>query len=142
MEPTDASLAVDVPRGLANGSFWGDVHTAAAYAEDTVHERDCGGEPVLLAILTETLEADCAVYPDLATVDFPLEGLTRLGDPGVRDRWNEGFRDMDWRDGLRDLGAIVATHDLPLSPSGLVVADSLETVKEMTAVAARPRAAP
>jgi len=135
MEPTDVELAVGPLEGMVQGSFWGDVHTASAYAEDTVFEREGKGEPglgepVLLAVRTDSLEEDCLLYPDLATLDFPMKGLTRLDEPEVQEAWIKGFRGMDWRDGLRDLGAIVATHDFYLDPDDFFVADSLDAVKE------------
>lgn len=135
LEPTDVELAVGPLSGMFQGSFWGDVQTAAAYAEDTVKEREgkgepgCG-EPVLIAVLTDRLEKDCLLYPDLATLDFPMKGLTRLDDPEVQEDWLKGFMDKDWRDGLRDLGAIVATHEFYLDPDDFFVVDSLDAVKE------------
>lgn len=139
MEPTDISLASEPFGGPDAGSFWGDVHTAAAYAEDTVKERSNGkGKPVLVAVLAETLERDCLLYPDLATLDFPLKGLTRLDDPAVSEAWLNGFRGMDWRDGLRDLGAIVATHQWALDPDDIFHADGLEAVQEWYARTAGP----
>lgn len=124
---TDVGLAIVDGQGDDRGSFWGDVHTAAAYAEDTARVRD-SSLPVLVAIRTEELLADCALHPDLATLDFPLKGLTRLSEPGVYDKWARNFRTLSWKDALDDLRAVVATHAIHIPARRLIAVDRIETV--------------
>jgi hypothetical protein len=130
VRPTDAGLATE---GHALGSFWGDVDTAAAYAEDTVKHRG-GNRPVLLAARTADLLDRCeALVPDLSTLDFPLKGLTRLDDAHVYARWvdGHGYRSLGWRDALDDLSALVAVHGEPISPDAFAVVDSPEAVTSL-----------
>jgi len=115
MNPTDATFATN--DADSEGSFWGDVYTAAAYAEDTVQERDGDGRPVLLMAYTDDLEELCELAPDLATMDFPLKGLTRLSDDDVMQKWLAHHTTLSWRDSLTDLGAIVALHEFELDPN-------------------------
>lgn len=134
MRPTDVDIAVQGDADL--GSFWGNVRTAAAYAEDTAKERD-GSVPVLLAVRVEVLERDCELYPDLATLDFPLKGLTRLCVPGVYEKWMNDEGELSWRDSLVDLGAIVAAHDFYLAADDIVVVKSVGDLEAL-----RPTMAP
>lgn len=127
-DPTDVSLAVPDFPGQFGGSFWGAATTALSYALDTSEERHPGSEPVIIAVKRASLEGECLLVPDLATLDFPIDGLTRLEEPGVRERWEENDYDLPWEDGLRDLGAIVALHDVPLSDEDFLVLDSPEHV--------------
>lgn len=100
------------------GSFWGDVITAAAYAEDTVSGRHSDSHPVILAIPVSELERDYLLFPDGAAIEDPLlPELTRLHEPGVMERWRKNNFNLSWKESLRDAGAIVAVHDsfIPLS---------------------------
>lgn len=130
MAPTDTEHATD---GHPLGSFWGDVYTASSYAEDTVKHRG-GGYPVLIAARTADLLACCeTLVPDLATLDYPLKGLTRLDDTDVYSRWvdGQGYRRLGWRDALEDLRAVVAVHRKPVGPEVFVVVDSLEVIASL-----------
>ena len=134
-EPTDISHAVadgDIHR---DGSFWGDLMTAAAYAEDTVAERHPGSTPVILAIPVAALEADCQLFSDGATFDFPLDGLTRLDDPDVLARWSESGCDLPWRESLADLGAVVAAHQFVIPAEDIVVMNSPDDLHSMVMAA-------
>ena len=133
--PTDITLSVTQEMGYDAGSFWGNVLTASAYADDTCENRNPDSRPVLLAVSAEALEEECLLYPDLATLDMPLKGLTKLDDPEISELWLSTFSvDYDspediltWEDGLRDLGAIVAVHDVILPQEMFHKVDSFET---------------
>lgn len=129
-DPTDVSLAVPDAPNQFGGSFWGTAPTALSYALDTANERHPGSDPVIIAVKRASLERDCLLVPDLATLDFPIDGLTRLEEPGVREKWEENDYDLPWEDSLRDLGAVVALHDVPLSDEDFFVLDSPENVVE------------
>ena len=117
MVPTDIIHAIAAGSFNDAGSFWGDIHTAAAYAEDTVAERDPGSEPVILMANVPDLEAEFQLLPDLATLDFPMKGLTKLDDQAVYDNWINNHRTLAWQQSLAELGAIIAVHDEPLPPA-------------------------
>jgi len=130
IKPVDVgfALGLQADEGM-EGSYWGNVRTAAAYAEDTVSERDPDGLPVLLAITTASLEELCVIRPDGNTIDFPLKGLTRLDDSDVADKWFRNFRKLSWQESLLDLGAVVALHDFMFS-EGIFMANSVENVRD------------
>jgi hypothetical protein len=120
IQPSEVDLAVDVSvQGVVEGSFWGTVRTAAAYAEDTAKERD-GGSPALIAIRSSDIIRLADLLPDLQTLDFPLKGLTRLDEREVLERWEANHAEMDWRRSLDDLGAVVALHGASV-PSGYLM---------------------
>lgn len=133
MEPIECSHAL--PDGYRDeceyGSFWGSVDTAAAYADDTAAERHPDSLPVIIAIAVSMLESDCLIVPDGATVDFPLEGLTRLDDPVVAAYWSEFGPDRPWRESLRDLGAVVAVHDFNIPLEDMAVIRSMEDFERL-----------
>lgn len=116
MKPTDITHAISEGSLNDTGSFWGDVHTASAYAEDTIAERDPDSIPVLLMAYTAELEEDFDLRPDLATLDFPLKGLTKLDEKEVYDNWINNHRTLTWKQSLNELGAIIAVHDHILDP--------------------------
>lgn len=116
MRPTDITHAIAEGSLNDTGSFWGDIYTASAYAEDTIKERDPGYEPVLLIARTAELEEAFNLQPDLATLDFPLKGLTKLDDKDLANEWLHHHRMKTWAQGLSDLGAIIAIHDEYLDP--------------------------
>jgi hypothetical protein len=95
-------------------TFWGDLDTACFYAEDTVAEKHPGSRPVILAISVDTLEQIAFLQPDGASIDFPIDGLAKVLEPGGANQWEYGTFDRPWKDGLRDYGAIVAVHDDPI----------------------------
>lgn len=117
MKPTDITHAISEGSLNDTGSFWGDIYTASAYAEDTIKERDPGYEPVLLIARTAELEEEYDLRPDLATLDFPLKGLTKLEDKELADDWINHHSMKTWPQGLSDLGAIIAIHDGYLDPA-------------------------
>lgn len=124
LEPTEIELARLSPGMGDLGSFWGSFDTALAYAEDTACERHPGSRPVVLAVSSAWLERECLLGPDGATLDFPLAGLSRLDDPAVVADWAAAGAEKSWRDGLRDLSAVVAAHDFVLPAHELVVVAS------------------
>ena len=124
LAPTDLDLAVIEDEDLG-GSFWGTVRSAAAYAEDTAKERDACS-PVLIMACVSDLERWAELRPDLATLDFPLKGLTRLDEDGVMDRWVAGYAGFSWQDGLRDLRAVIAIHDYPVPECYMIRIDRFE----------------
>lgn len=134
MKPTD--LQVASPSGeIADGSFWGCPFTASAYADDTVKERDGGGSPALIAVRTSDLLANgYDLYPDLASLEFPLKGLTRLDDSTVSDKWQEGHETLSWKDSLDDLGAITVAHDDWMSPEHFAMVRSPEDLRQLLGV--------
>lgn len=95
-------------------TFWGNLDTACFYAEDTAAERHPGSKPVILAMRADTLERLAFLQPDGASIDFPIDGLTRVLEPRVLEQWQDDNFDRSWRDSLRDFGAIVAVHDDPI----------------------------
>lgn len=119
MYPTDVVHAISDGGLHDTGSFWGNVFTASAYAEDTIAERDLTGSPVLLMAYTNELEHDFDLRPDLATLDFPLNGLTKLDDTIVYNNWINNHRTLNWKQSLTDLGAIIVIHDEKLEPEYL-----------------------
>jgi hypothetical protein len=131
MEPVDCSQAMpptcrDV---YEHGSFWGSIDTAAAYADDTASERHPDSLPVIIAIRVSTLEDSCRIVADGATVDWPLKGLTRLDDPKVAAYWSDFGIDRSWHESLRDLGAVVALHDLIIPAEDMTVIRSIEDLE-------------
>lgn len=137
MEPVECSQALPPDlRDDCNGSFWGTIDTAAAYADDTATERHPDSLPVIIAIRVSTLENDCQIVPDGATVDFPLKGLTRLSDPEVAAYWSEFGLDRHWRESLRDLGAVVALHDFTIPVVDMTVIRSIEDFERLLEVRA------
>lgn len=135
LRPTDIHVAVAPENGEDQGSFWGDVQTAAAYAEDTVKERDGGGLPVLLAARTSGLASSYAMRPDLATLDFPLKGLTRLGDEQAAERWRGDSASRTWQDSLADLGAVVVIHDADMPPDRFAIIEDVGDLSRLAAAA-------
>lgn len=133
LAPTDIGEACPVKGSYLDGSFWGTVLTAASYAEDTAVERHPGSSPVLLAIRTATLEADCLLLADGATFEFPNKGTTRLSDPEVERKWVESECDLPWRTSLEDLGAIVATHQWYISVENLRVVHAISDIEDLIA---------
>lgn len=130
MMPTDVSEAVGSHILAKDGSFWGSFEAAVSYAEDTVLERDgegdptCDNPPAVIALPIEFLKANFPLVADLATYDFPLDGLTLLDVPEVQTRWNDQFHEMTWEDSLRDLGPLIAIHSavMPMQ-EGMVLYD-------------------
>lgn len=143
MAPTDISHATIPQSDDRNGSFWGDVHTAAAYADDTCKYRNPGSRPCLLMTFAEDLARDYDLYPDLATLDGPLKGLTKLDDPDVRSKWDNRYnadewnvgQHLPWEESLDDLGAIIAAHEDYINPDDIFVIRSIEAFKALTAFA-------
>lgn len=135
MEPVECSHALppDCRDVEEYGSFWGNIDTAAAYADDTAAERHPDSLPVIIAIPVSTLEADCRIVPDGATVDFPLKGLTRLDDPSVAAYWSEYDIDRTWRESLRDLGAVVAIHDFLIPVEDMAIVRSIDDFERLLA---------
>jgi len=132
LEPTDISEALTDAYVFEDGTFWGDLFTAVAYAEDTAFERHPGSAPALIAISTKALENDCILLVDGATIDFPEPGLTRLDDPEVQGRWEGGdFDYMDWRASLADLGAIVAVHQFYIPPDELTFVSATDDLERL-----------
>lgn len=133
MEPVECSHALppDCRNVEEYGSFWGNIDTAAVYADDTVVERHPDSLPVIIAIPVSTLEADCRIVPDGATVDFPLKGLTQLVDPKVAAYWSDFDMDRPWRESLRDLGAVVAIHDFMIPVEDMTVIRSIEDFESL-----------
>lgn len=113
------------------GSFWGNIDTAAAYADDTAAERHPDSLPVIIAIPVSTLEADCRIVPDGATVDYPINGFTRLDNPEVEAYWSEPGVDRSWRESLRDLGAVLVIHDFNIPAEDLTVIRSMEDFERL-----------
>lgn len=126
MRPTDIAHAISEGSLNDTGSFWGDVYTASAYAEDTIAERDPDATPVLLMAYTAELEEDFDLRPDLATLDFPLKGLTKLDDQTVYDKWINNHRTLTWQQSLTDLGAMIAVHEQSLDPDYMRMITSKE----------------
>lgn len=120
MTPTVVSHAVPAGVTRTRGSFWGDVEAAVSYAEDTVFEREgCGSPtldnpPILIAVPIRSLEERFPLFPDLATLEAPVDGLTKLDQPGVSEFWWANYDQLGWKESLRDLGAIVALHKNPV----------------------------
>lgn len=131
MKPTEVDIAISYQSPGKLGSFWGTVDTAAAYADDTVHYRDEDSHPVILAIPVEALEAACRLYPDGATLDCPLDGLTKLSDPDIAENWQENHATLSWHVSLKDLGAIVAEHKYFLKSQPIEIVDDPAILKEM-----------
>lgn len=130
LEPTDISGALTDACVFDDGTFWGDLFTAVAYAEDTAFERHPGSAPALIAISTKALESDCILLVDGATIDFPEPGLTLLDDPEVQGRWQGSeFDDTDWRASLADLGAIVAVHQFYIPPEELTFVNTTDDLE-------------
>lgn len=146
LKPTDIKHSVAPHSTDAVGSFWGTVRTAAAYADDTCFYRNQRSQPCLLMVASEDLEEDCRLYPDLATLEMPLKGLTKLDDPDVSQRWmtahdnDEWSEDnaLSWRQSIQDLGAIIAVHDFDLPPS---IIKPIETFDQFLELAERLTAA-
>lgn len=129
MEPVDLGFALGLhDDDCASGSYWGTILTASAYAEDTVKERDEGGIPAIIGIRTCDLLRFCDLFPDGNTLDFPLKGLTRLEDESISEKWVNGFRDLDWKESLLDLSAIVAIHQFPLE-AGFFMVESSDCIR-------------
>lgn len=126
MEPTDITHAISEGSLNDTGSFWGDVYTASAYAEDTIAERDPDATPVLLMAYTAELEEDFDLRPDLATLDFPLKGLTKLDDQAIYDNWINNHRTLTWQQSLTDLGAMIAVHEHSIDPDYMRMITSKE----------------
>jgi hypothetical protein len=109
-----------------HGTFWGSIDTAATYADDTAAERHEDSLPVIIAIPVSTLEWLGTIVPDGATVDFPLDGLTRLDDPEVAAYWSDFDMTVPWRESLRDLGAVVALHGRNIHIDDMTVIRSMD----------------
>lgn len=129
MEPTDLSHAT--LNGRSMGSFWGNVRTAASYAEDTSKWRESIAEPTLLAVRTDQLYNDFELLPDYATVDFPLKGLTQLDDPEVLDFWYNQEIEHTWQKSLAHLGAFTVAHESEIDPAIIFQIESLEDVERL-----------
>lgn len=144
MEPVECSHALPphCRDDCEYGSFWGNIDTAAAYADDTAAERHPGSFPVIIAIRVSILESDCRIVPDGATVDMPLKGLTRLDNPEVAAYWSEFGRDLPWHESLRDLGAVVALHDFLIPIEDMTVIRSMEDFERMIEARADAKPAP
>ncbi|MCV9964204.1 hypothetical protein OIU34_20170 [Pararhizobium sp. BT-229] len=144
MEPVECSHALppDCRDDCEYGSFWGNIDTAATYADDTAAERHPDSLPVIIAIRVSTLENDYRIVPDGATVDFPLKGLTRLDDPEVAAYWSDFGLDRHWPESLRDLGAVVAIHDFTIPIEDMVVIRSMDDFERLFEVRADIRPGP
>lgn len=114
MRPDFRSDAIIDPTTGEFCTFWGNLDTACFYAEDTVAERHPGSKPVILAISVDTLETLAFLQPDGASIDFPIDGLTRALKQEELEMWQDQKFDRPWRDGLNDFGAIIAVHDEPI----------------------------
>lgn len=133
ISPTDIGHACPVKGSYLDGSFWGNILTAASYAEDTAAERHPGSLPVVIAVRTATLEADGLLLADAATFEYPNDGLTKLGDPEIMKRWVESGCDLPWHESLEDLGAIVATHQHCIPPEDFVVIRGMNDLQNLLA---------
>lgn len=140
LSPTDVTAAVQNNLGWDSGSFWGTPRTAIAYALDSARERYPGSNPALIASPVSILEHQCQLVCDGATIDFPLKGLTRLDEPGIRDKWESADFDLPWQESLADLGAIVALHDFYLDSDDFLIvrdpADLRRVAEELNLVGA------
>ena len=129
--PDDVSQALlegDKDKGVY-GTFWGSLGTANAYAVDTSLERHPGSRPVLFASTIASRLEDSIIVPDGATLDFPLDGLTKLGDDQILDKWTDANCDLDWGDALHDLGAVICIHDFTIPAEEMCLIRSANDVE-------------
>lgn len=102
----------DDPDFGPEGTFWGQLATAAWYAEDTVMERDNGETwPILIAADAFELSLDYPLYPDRASLEGPVDkSLPVSTDEKLAETWWKRGARFNWERGLEDLGAIFAVH--------------------------------
>ncbi|TLX15994.1 hypothetical protein [Rhizobium sp. MHM7A] len=102
----------DDPDFGPEGSFWGQLSTAAWYAEDTVAERDNGEtQPILIVADAFELSLEYPLYPDRASLEGPVDqSLPVSTDEKLADTWWKRGARFNWERGLEELGAIFAVH--------------------------------
>lgn len=97
-----------------NGSFWGQLKTAAWYAESDVLDIYQSGRPVLIAAATDVLACKYPLHPDRATLDAPVDATLREALRGRADDWYKHHSTLGWEQALREIGAIFAVHEEPI----------------------------
>jgi hypothetical protein len=121
----------DDPDFGPEGTFWGQLNTAAWYAEDTVTERDNGvTHPMLIVADVFELSLEYPLYPDRASLEGPVDKTLPVStDKTLAETWWKRGARFNWNKGLEELGAIFAVHTDYLDNDKISIIQSVDDFK-------------
>ncbi len=125
----------DDPDFGEEGTFWGQLNTAAWYAEDTVVERDNSDtQPVLVVADALELSLEYPLYPDKASLEGPVDNTLPVStSPDLAASWWKSGARFKWEKGLKELGAIFAVHTDYLDDTKIGIIRSIDDFKDFLA---------
>ncbi|MCE6958730.1 hypothetical protein LAZ40_06675 [Cereibacter sphaeroides] len=100
--------------GMVPGSYWGEEHIAAYYAETV---EDDGEEAVILQVDFAALD-EGELESDFAGIEEPLCFTLRRKEDEIREDWNRS--DRGWRDSLEIIGSLRHRGPIPAQLLSLV----------------------